>query len=65
MNFCLRPRETNESYCGESRSSVQNFDNCWFWIRKTNALFNLINEQNDIDKIYLYAKDLTEPKYES
>ena len=53
MNFCLRPRETNESYCGESRSSVQNFDNCWFWIRKTNALFNLINEQNDIDKIYL------------
>ena len=30
---------------------------------KTNALFNLINEQNDI-KIYLYAKDLSEPKYE-
>ena len=31
---------------------------------KTNALLNLINEQNDIDKIYLYAKDLSEPKYE-
>ena len=31
---------------------------------KTNALFNLINEQDDIDKIYLYAKDLSEPKYE-
>ena len=31
---------------------------------KTNALINLINEQNDIDKIYLYAKDLSEPKYE-
>ena len=30
---------------------------------KTNALFNLINEQNDIDKIYLYARDLNEPKY--
>ena len=30
---------------------------------KTNALINLINEQNDIDKIYLYAKDLSEPKY--
>ena len=28
---------------------------------KTNALLNLIN---DIDKIYLYAKDLSEPKYE-
>ena len=30
---------------------------------KTNALLNLINEQGDIDKIYLYAKDLSEPKY--
>ena len=27
---------------------------------KTNSLLNLINEQ---DKIYLYAKDLSEPKY--
>ena len=24
---------------------------------------NLINEQNNIDKIYLYARDLNEPKY--
>ena len=34
---------------------------------KTNTLINLINEQNkqgDIDQIYLYAKDLSEPKYE-
>ena len=31
---------------------------------KTNALLNLINKQNDIEKIYLYAKDLSEPKYE-
>ena len=31
---------------------------------KTNALLHLIKEQNDIDKIYLYAKDLREPKYE-
>ena len=30
---------------------------------KTNALINLINEQNDIDKIYLYARDLSKPKY--
>ena len=30
---------------------------------KTNTLLNLINEQGDIDKIYLYAKDLNEPKY--
>ena len=32
---------------------------------KTNALLNLINEQDDIDKVYLYAKDLGEPKSES
>ena len=31
---------------------------------KTNALINLINGQNDIGKIYLYARDLNEPKYE-
>ena len=29
--------------------------------RKTNALLNLIKEQDDIDKIYMYAKDLSEP----
>ena len=31
---------------------------------KTNTLLNLINEQKDFDKIYLYAKDLSESKYE-
>ena len=31
---------------------------------KTNALLNLINKQNDIDKIYLHAKDLSKSKYE-
>ena len=31
---------------------------------KRNALMNLINEQEDIDKIYIYARDLSEPKYE-
>ena len=30
---------------------------------ETNTLFNLINKQNDIDNIYLYARDLNEPKY--
>ena len=30
---------------------------------KTNSLFNLIIHQSDIDKIYLYAKDLYEAKY--
>ena len=34
---------------------------------KTNALLNLIKKQNNdnpIDKIHLYAKDLSEPKYQ-
>ena len=34
---------------------------------KTNALFNIIQDPNNISpvaKIYLYAKDLSEPKYE-
>ena len=34
---------------------------------KTNALLHLIqnlNNNNPVDKIYLYAKDLSEPKYE-
>ena len=30
---------------------------------KANTLLNLIKEQYDIDKIYLYAKDLSEPKH--
>ena len=30
---------------------------------KTNALLNLINNQQDIDKIYLYTKDPYEDKY--
>ena len=46
------------------RSSLQNFDNLWFWIKKKkNALLNLVNEQNDIDKIYLFSKDLSGAKY--
>ena len=31
---------------------------------KTNTLLNLINNQPDIDKVYLYAKDPYETKYE-
>ena len=32
--------------------------------RKANPLLNLIEKQDDIDKICLYSKDLSEPKYE-
>ena len=31
---------------------------------KTNLLLNLIENQSDIDKIYLYVKDPYEPKYQ-
>ena len=31
---------------------------------KTNALLNLINNKPDIDKIYLYAKNPYESKYQ-
>ena len=31
---------------------------------KTNTLLHLIKEQDDIDKIYVYTKDLSKPKYE-
>ena len=31
---------------------------------ETNALLNLLSQQSDIYKIYLYTNDLREPKYE-
>ena len=47
-----------------SRSPIQSINNRRFWIWKTNALLNLINNQPYIDKIYLYAKDPYEAKYQ-
>ena len=44
-----------------SRSFIQNANNR-FWPGKTNALLKLIIKQPDIDKIYLYTKDLYEAK---
>ena len=31
---------------------------------KTSTLLSLINDLHPVDKIYLYAKDIHEPKYE-
>ena len=47
-------------------SSIQNINSRMFWVGlgKTNALFNLMNNQPDIDEIYLYAKDLYGAKYQ-
>ena len=47
-----------------SRSSIQNTYCRLLWIRKKNALLNLINNQPDIDKIYLYAKDPYKAKHQ-
>ena len=47
-----------------SRSSVQNYNIGGSGSGKTTTFINSINEQNDIDKIYLYARDLSKPKYE-
>ena len=47
-----------------SCSSIQNINNWRLWIRKSKFIINLINQQPDIDKIYLYAKDLNEAKYQ-
>ena len=47
-----------------SQSSIHKINNWRLWIWKNNSLFNLINQQPDIDKIYLYAKDPYEAKYQ-
>ena len=44
-------------------SSTQSINNGGSGLRKTNALFNIISQQQDIDEIYLYAKDQYEVKY--
>ena len=31
---------------------------------RPNALLNLVKKQDDIDEMYLHAKDLSEPRYE-
>ena len=49
-------------------SSVQNFDNWWFWIRKNKHIAQFNKKKQDkrdvIDKIYLYAWDLSEPRHQ-
>ena len=47
-----------------SGSSIQNIHNRRLRVWKANLLLNLIENQQDIDKIYLYAKDPYEAKYQ-
>ena len=43
---------------------MQNINNWDSGSRKTNSLLNLTNHQPDIHKIYLYAKDSYQVKYQ-
>ena len=47
-----------------SRSSIRILIIGGSGLRKTNVLLNLIESQLDIDKIYLYAEDPYEAKYQ-
>ena len=47
-----------------SRSPIQNINNRRLRIWKNKFISNLIENQTDIDKIYLYAKDPYEVKYQ-
>ena len=46
-----------------SRSSIQNINNRSFWIRKDKCIIKF-NKQSAKYKIYLYAKDPYEAKYQ-
>ena len=46
------------------RLPIQNINNWSLWIRKNKFVINLINQQPDVDKIYLYSKDPYEAKYQ-
>ena len=57
-------KKHNKKMAIYTRSSIQNFVIGGSGSGKTNSLLNLIKEQDDIDKSYLYVKDLSEAKYE-
>ena len=47
-----------------SQLSIQNINNRRLRIWKNKCIIKLINNQPDIDKVYLYAKDPCEDKYQ-
>ena len=60
-----------DNYANENKTEhnlkwfiLQNINNRRLRIWKTNALLNLINNQRDIDKIYLHAKDPYKAEYQ-
>ena len=62
----MRWKKIDSIICADHQFLTIHTDaNSWrFWIRKMNALLNLISYQQDIDKILLDAKDSFELKYQ-
>ena len=56
--------EHNPNWPENSQLTIQNINIQRFGIWKKSSLLNLINHETDIDKIYLYAKDPYEGKYQ-
>ena len=55
---------TSENKTKHSRSPTQNINNWRLRIWKKKLLLSSIENRPDIDKIYLYAKDSNESKYQ-
>ena len=55
----MKQKRTQFKVAINSRSLIHNTDNGRFWV-----LSNLINKHQDIDKMYLYARDPYEAKYQ-
>ena len=64
MIMKMKQSKTQFKVAVYSGSSIQNTNNRGSGSGKVNALLNLINNQPDIDKIYLYAKDAYKAKYQ-
>ena len=64
----LKDNNNDEDKKGKGTKSVSSRENLNFNITKkvskTNSYLNLINYETEIDKIYLYAKDPYEAKYQ-
>ena len=65
LRWCYKRKYKRTSFKLATNSwySIQNINNWRLWIWKTNSLFDIISQQPDIDKIYLYAKDPYEAIY--
>ena len=64
FNFDYVKNEGQSKMARNSWSSILNINDWRFWLRKTNTLLNLINNESDIVNTYLYDEDPYETKYQ-